>query len=94
LLSSIELSESVLRGLGVDRITARRLVRAFRRHDDENLDRQFAFHKDDDALVQSAHESAEELRLLLEADYADQPDEDELVAESAEEPVDGSPPAN
>lgn len=75
LLSSIALSESVMRGLGISRWDARRTARTFRKHDEETLDRQYAFHSDDDALVQSAHEAAEELRQLLEADSED-PDEE------------------
>lgn len=66
--SSLELSEAVLRGLGTSPEQAGRAVEIFRRHDEDTLDRQFEFHSDDDALIQSARDSEDELRLLLEAD--------------------------
>ena len=67
-VSSLELSEAVLCGLGAPPERAARTVEIFREHDEATLEHQFALHKDDDALVQSAREAEEELRLLIEAD--------------------------
>lgn len=66
--SSLELSEAVLRGLGATPEDAAHTIRVFREHDEETLDRQFEFHTDDDALIQSSRDAEEELRLLLESD--------------------------
>lgn len=66
--SSLELSTSVLRKLGESPERAARAVALFREHDEETLERQFEFHHDTDALVQSSKDAADELKLILEAD--------------------------
>ena len=68
--SSLELSEAVLEGLGEPPARAHRAVQIFREHDEATLDRQFEFHSDDDALIQSAKDAEEELKLLIESDEA------------------------
>ena len=71
LLSSLDLTEQVLTGLGVESERAHRAVRTFERQDREVLKRQFAFHRDEERLIQSTHESARELRELFELDHKD-----------------------
>jgi voltage-gated potassium channel Kch len=66
--SSLELAEAVLGGLGVEAGQASRAVQLFREHDEQTLERQYAFRQDQDALVQSSREAADELRLLIESD--------------------------
>jgi hypothetical protein len=66
--SSLELADSVLQGLGVPAEEARAAVAAFRGHDDRNLDRQHAFFRDKEKLVQSQFEAASELEGLLDSD--------------------------
>lgn len=67
-LSSLALAEQVLIGLGTDPAWAARAIALFRQHDEATLDRQFAFHRDDDALMQSVKDAEEELCLLIESD--------------------------
>ncbi len=78
--SSLELSEAVLRGLDSSPEQAERVVSLFRQHDEETLDRQFEFRRDDDALMLSARESEEELKLLIDAD-------DQIDAAEVESPA-------
>ncbi len=67
-LSSISLARDVLEKLGVDPQTAAAAVELFRRHDEETLKRQHAIHHDEEALIQSAKDAAQQLRRLFEAD--------------------------
>jgi len=71
-VSSLELTEQVLNGLGVDGARARRAVRTFERHDRKVLKHQLGFHRDEERLIQSTHESARELRELFELDREDE----------------------
>lgn len=66
--SSLVLSEKVLSALGLPGDEAAHTVRVFRRHDERTLLRQHAIHRDEDRLIQSAQQAAEELRGLFEAD--------------------------
>ena len=68
LLSSLYVAEQVLLGLGFEQANAKRVIDIFTRHDEETLDQQFAVRDDADALVQTAVDSAEELKFLFEAD--------------------------
>lgn len=68
LLSSIELTRGILEQLGIPPDNAVRATQLFRKHDEETLLRQHAIHHDEEALVQTARESAEQLRRLFETD--------------------------
>jgi monovalent cation:proton antiporter-2 (CPA2) family protein len=68
LLSSLYVAEQVLLGLGFEQADAKRVIDVFTRHDEETLDQQFAVRDDEDALVQTAVDSAAELKFLFEAD--------------------------
>ena len=67
-LSSLRLSELVLRGLDFNEAEARRTVAAFRERDEQTLLDQHAFFEDEPQLVQTGAMAAEELRSLFEAD--------------------------
>jgi hypothetical protein len=58
----------VLGGLGLSSDDARRTVQRFREHDEQRLIEEHAIHGDEKKLIQTAAESAEELRRLFEAD--------------------------
>ena len=66
--SSLEMGERLLTGLGWDDDAAREAVRMFREHDEKLLRRQHAVHRDEEALIQSAREAAQELEDLFESD--------------------------
>jgi len=66
--SSLEMGEALLNGLGWDRHLAREAVTLFREHDEALLQRQHAMHRDEEALIQSAREAAQELEDLFESD--------------------------
>jgi glutathione-regulated potassium-efflux system ancillary protein KefC/glutathione-regulated potassium-efflux system protein KefB len=68
--SSLELGRGVLRGLGLRGASAARLVRQFGRYDEELLRRQHAFHQDEERLIASTKEAAEELERVFEQDSA------------------------
>jgi monovalent cation:proton antiporter-2 (CPA2) family protein len=65
--SSLRLTELVLGGLGLSPEDARRTVQRFREHDEAALIEQHGIH-DEKQLIQTAADSAEELRRLFEAD--------------------------
>jgi glutathione-regulated potassium-efflux system ancillary protein KefC/glutathione-regulated potassium-efflux system protein KefB len=68
LLSSLELAGQLLQTLGLAEADAQHAVEVFRRHDALTLERQYALRHDEEALIQSAKEAAEELRELFESD--------------------------
>lgn len=68
LLSSLDLTAKLLGGLGIAEREARRTLDLFSRHDEETLKRQFAVFRDEDRLIQTSREAAEELESLFEAD--------------------------
>lgn len=68
LLSSLEMAQAVLQGLGDDDAQAAEAVRMFKRFDRELLDRQQAILHDEAGLIQSATEAREELQSLFESD--------------------------
>ncbi len=72
-LSSLAMARDVLCGLGLDAREAERTVATFRAHDEALLERQYAVHHDEAALMQSARETAEELRRIFEDDAAGAP---------------------
>ena len=67
-LSSLRLSELVLRGLDFSEADARRTVATFRERDEQMLIDQQAFFDDEAQLVQTSAQAAEELKSLFEAD--------------------------
>ncbi len=67
-LSSLRLSELVLRGLDFSEAEARRTVAKFRERDEQMLVDQHAFYEDEKQLVQTSQDVAEELKSLFEAD--------------------------
>ena len=71
-LSSIELARHVLQGLGMDPREADRLVRTFRRHDEERLLRDHESHDDEARLMYLARQSALELEEMFEKDAAEE----------------------
>ncbi len=83
-LSSLALAERTLVGLGFEAADARRSVDTFRVKDSELLQRQRALRRDDAALMQSARETAEELRRLFDDDAGP-------AGEASLEPAAGTP---
>lgn len=67
-LWSLDLAREVLRGLGTDHAEAQRSIDLFREFDEALLKRQYAIHKDEAALIESARQAAAELQSLFEAD--------------------------
>ena len=67
-LSSLHLAEQVLQGMGVSASEAEEIVSKFKAHDEKLLEQQFAFHRDEEKLIQSAKEASEDLRRLFEQD--------------------------
>ncbi len=66
--SSLEMAEQALVALGVPREQAAADVRRFRAHDEKTLAAQAAMKGDEDKILQTARESAEQLERLFEAD--------------------------
>lgn len=71
--SALEMSQHVLEALGTSEAAARDTVARFRRHDEAVLARQFAVHADEDKLIQTAREAAQELQELFDSDRLDTP---------------------
>lgn len=67
-LSSLHLTEKILQGMGISEQEAAETVEKFRQYDEGLLEQQFAFHRDEEKLIQSAKQSAEDLRRLFEQD--------------------------
>ena len=70
-LSSIELTRQILVVLGRSAEEALDAVELFREHDEKSLQKQHAIHHDEEALLQSAKESREQLRRLFDLDAAE-----------------------
>ena len=68
------MSERILDTLGLSKAQALDSVRRFRVHDEATMAKQHAVKDDEKKLLASAHESAEQLLQLFEAD-AGQPEE-------------------
>ncbi len=69
--SSLELTAQLLRALGEPESHIERDLRRFREHDHDTLLRQFAVYRDEQKLIQTAREAAQELEQLFEADLAE-----------------------
>lgn len=70
--SALRLAEQVLCGMGLERDEVAASIETFRRYDEAALIRQHAVHHDENKLIQSVKEAAEELQSLFEADVAAQ----------------------
>jgi monovalent cation:proton antiporter-2 (CPA2) family protein len=68
LLSSVSLAGQVLEDIGLSPRDAETATTFFLKHDNETLQKQYAFHQDEDALIQSSRDASEELRELFNAD--------------------------
>ncbi len=68
LLSSIFLAGEVLKDVGLSPEQADAATSFFLKHDTETLNKQYAIHQDEDALIQSARDASEELRDLFDSD--------------------------
>lgn len=80
-LSSLDLAESVLGALGVRAEEAVHTVQRFREHDEALLRRQYPFHQDEERLIETSREAAEELERVFEQDtFAQETRERERVA--------------
>jgi CPA2 family monovalent cation:H+ antiporter-2/glutathione-regulated potassium-efflux system protein KefB len=71
--SSLRMTELLLLELGLKTEEARRTVQAFRQHDEQVLLDQHGIYRDEEKLIQTAAEAADELRRLFEADRAGDP---------------------
>jgi len=68
LLSSIAMSERVLKNMGIDEKETQRIASSFREHDSRLLMEQHAIHDSEEELIQSAKDTAAELESLLRDD--------------------------
>lgn len=66
--SSLELAKDVLQGLGVPAAEAELTVQRFREYDEALIQRQYPFHQDEERLIASTREAAEELERVFEQD--------------------------
>ncbi len=67
-VSSLELTQQALRGLGLTEWEAQDAVATFRGHDEQFLARQHAVYHDETQLIQSSKEAVQELESLLQSD--------------------------
>jgi voltage-gated potassium channel Kch len=67
-VSSLELTQQVLRGLDLTQWEAQDAVATFRRHDEQFLASQHAVYHDETRLIQSSKEAVQELESLLQSD--------------------------
>jgi glutathione-regulated potassium-efflux system ancillary protein KefC/glutathione-regulated potassium-efflux system protein KefB len=67
-LSSLALASDVLQGLGFSASVAKTAVQRFQDHDEALLRRQYQFHQDEEKLIASVKEAAEELERVFEQD--------------------------
>lgn len=68
LLSSVHLAGEVLKDIGLTPEEAEAATSFFLKHDNETLQKQYAFHDDEDALIRSSRDASEELRQLFKFD--------------------------
>jgi glutathione-regulated potassium-efflux system ancillary protein KefC/glutathione-regulated potassium-efflux system protein KefB len=67
-LSSLDLAASVLQGLGETQASARNVVKRFRQHDEETLQRQYEVKEDETKFRATSREAAQQLEKLFETD--------------------------
>ncbi|MEL6301320.1 MAG: monovalent cation:proton antiporter-2 (CPA2) family protein [Pseudomonadota bacterium] len=68
LYSSLKVTEDLLGELGYSEERARRVTETFLKHDERYLRKQSAYRQDEQALIQTVHQSAAELATLLRTD--------------------------
>ena len=73
MLSSTELAGRVLEHQGYPIGQSERIVKQWRRYDEDLLTEQSAFHRDESSLVASANQAARDLEVLFEADAIAKP---------------------
>ena len=74
LLSSLELAQNVMLGLGMAQWEARDAADTFRRHDERQLESQHAVYHDETQLIQTSKDAHKELEGIFDADsYGDDP---------------------
>ena len=66
--SSLVLAKQALTILGIDEAAAERAVALFREHDEKNLLETHAIYRDEQQVMQSQQQAADELASLFEAD--------------------------
>jgi CPA2 family monovalent cation:H+ antiporter-2/glutathione-regulated potassium-efflux system protein KefB len=71
--SSLRLTEMVLEQLDIPHESARRAIELFREHDERNLEETQSISGDEQKLIQSAQQAAQELMELFEADHPVRP---------------------
>ncbi|MBI1396747.1 MAG: glutathione-regulated potassium-efflux system protein KefB [Betaproteobacteria bacterium] len=71
--SSLEMARHVLEALGTGESEARETVTRFREHDESVLRRQFAARGDEETMIQTSREAAQELQDLFDTDRAESP---------------------
>ncbi|MBV8095840.1 MAG: cation:proton antiporter [Acetobacteraceae bacterium] len=84
--SSLRMSEMLLEELGVRPAEARRTIEIFREYDERHLTESHSFYEDERRVIQSAHQVAEELAGLLEADRRERSVKKATAARRAEAP--------
>ena len=70
--SAIEMTEAVLRGLGLTNLEARRTVRVFQAHDERRLIEDYKFASDEEKMRERAQSSATTLQQLFDEDAIEQ----------------------
>jgi glutathione-regulated potassium-efflux system ancillary protein KefC/glutathione-regulated potassium-efflux system protein KefB len=68
--ASVDMARLALLTLGMGAAATERAIGFFRRHDEEQLEAQYAVWQDEAQLIQSTREAAEQLRELFETDMA------------------------
>lgn len=71
--SSLEVAHQSLLRLGMSVSLAQHAIELFRRHDEEQLRAQYAVHQDEEQLMQTSRQAADQLKELFEADAAHAP---------------------
>ena len=79
-LSSLDMAEKVLQGLGAAHGDAAAAVQRFRAHDERVLQEQYAIKDDEEKLIAAAAESARQLEQLFAADLQAETQRREAVA--------------
>jgi voltage-gated potassium channel Kch len=68
LLSSLDLAQNVMQGLGMAEWEAREATDTFRRHDERQLESQHAVYHDETQLIQTSKDAHKELEGIFDAD--------------------------
>jgi glutathione-regulated potassium-efflux system ancillary protein KefC/glutathione-regulated potassium-efflux system protein KefB len=79
-LSSLEMSQYVLRTLGLSPADAAESIKRFRKHDELALQSQLAFKDDEQKLIQTSQQAARELEQLFAADAREEQVEEQAEA--------------